>query len=74
MPRSLDFLGEAIREMHSLCREVNETIQICGRDGDYMIVLAMAEPAGHFRVTSRIGIRVSLELDGLRRVACRSSS
>ena len=46
--------------MHLLCREVNETVQICGRDGDYMIVLAMAEPVGHFRVTSRVGTRVPL--------------
>lgn len=58
--RSLDFLDEAMREMDSLCREVNETIQICGRDGDHMIVLAMAEPDGHFRVTSRVGTRVPL--------------
>ena len=46
--------------MHSLCHEVNETVQICGRDGDHMIVLAMAEPAGHFRVMSRVGTRVPL--------------
>ncbi len=57
---SLDFLSEATKEIHSLCREVNETVQICGRDGDYMVVLAMAEPAGHFRVTSRVGTRVPL--------------
>lgn len=57
---SLNFLGEATQEMHSLCREVNETVQICGRDGDHMIVLAMAEPDGHFRVTSRVGTRVPL--------------
>jgi DNA-binding IclR family transcriptional regulator len=57
---SLDFLGEATQETHSLCHEVNETVQICGRDGDHMIVLAMAEPAGHFRVTSRVGTRVPL--------------
>ena len=58
--RSLDFLDEATREMQALCREVNETVQICGRDGDNMIVLAMAEAIGHFRVTSRVGTRVPL--------------
>src|SRR5436305_4980639 len=38
--RSLDFLNEASREMHDLCREVSETVQICGRDADHMVVLA----------------------------------
>jgi DNA-binding IclR family transcriptional regulator len=46
--------------MHELCREVGETVQICGRDGDHMVVLAMAEGPGHFRVTSRVGTRVPL--------------
>jgi DNA-binding IclR family transcriptional regulator len=58
--RSLDFLDVATHEMHELCREVEETIQICGRDGDHMVVLAMADGPGHFRVTSRIGTRVPL--------------
>jgi DNA-binding IclR family transcriptional regulator len=39
---------------------VEETVQICGRDGDCMVVLAMAEGPGHFRVTSRVGTRVPL--------------
>ena len=58
--RSLDFLNEATHEMHALCREVNETVQICDRDGDSMVVLAMADGPGHFRVTSRVGTRVPL--------------
>lgn len=58
--RSLDFLGVATREMHDLGREVSETIQLCGRDGDYMQVLAMADGPGHFQVTSRVGTRVPL--------------
>ena len=57
---SLDFLGRATHEMHELCREVGETVQICGRDGDRMVVLAMADGPGHFRVTSEVGTRVPL--------------
>ncbi|MDJ1158822.1 IclR family transcriptional regulator [Chelatococcus sp. SYSU_G07232] len=58
--RSLDFLDVATREMHELCRLSEETVQVCGRDGDHMVVLAMADGPGHFRVTSRIGTRVPL--------------
>ncbi len=58
--RSLDFLDVATHEMHDLCRTVDETVQICGRDGDAMVVLAMADGPGHFRVTSRVGTRVPL--------------
>jgi DNA-binding IclR family transcriptional regulator len=58
--RSLDFLAEASHEMHELCREVGETVQICGRDGDHMVVLAMADGPGHFRVMSEVGTRVPL--------------
>jgi DNA-binding IclR family transcriptional regulator len=57
---SLDFLSSAAHEMHELCREVGETVQICGRDGDHMVVLAMADGPGHFRVTSEVGTRVPL--------------
>jgi DNA-binding IclR family transcriptional regulator len=46
--------------MHALSRDVEETVQICGRDGDHMVVVAMSEGPGHFRVTSRIGTRVPL--------------
>ncbi|MGO4570384.1 IclR family transcriptional regulator [Microvirga sp. 2TAF3] len=58
--RSLDFLDVATHEMQELCREVEETVQICGRDGDHMVVMAMADGPGHFRVISRVGTRVPL--------------
>lgn len=58
--RSLDFLAEASHEMHELCRAVGETVQICGRDRDHMVVLAMADGPGHFRVMSEVGTRVPL--------------
>lgn len=58
--RSLDFLGEASHVMHELGRQIGETVQICGRDGDHMVVLAMADGPGHFRVMSEVGTRVPL--------------
>lgn len=58
--RSLDFLAEASHAMHELCREIGETVQICGRDNDHMVVLAMADGPGHFRVMSEVGTRVPL--------------
>ena len=58
--RSLDFLSVATQEMHDLGRESGETVQVCGRDGDHMLVLAMADGPGHFQVTSRVGTRVPL--------------
>ncbi len=58
--RSLDFISVATHEMHDLCREAGETVQLCGRDGDHMLVLAMADGPSHFQVASRIGTRVPL--------------
>jgi DNA-binding IclR family transcriptional regulator len=58
--RSLDFLSEASHVMHELCRQVGETVQICGRDHEHMVVLAMADGPGHFRVMSEVGTRVPL--------------
>lgn len=58
--RTLDTLGAATPEMAELCQAVGETVQVCGRDGDDMVVLAMAEGPGHFRVGSRVGTRVPL--------------
>jgi DNA-binding IclR family transcriptional regulator len=58
--RNLDLLTVATHEMHELSHAVGETVQICGRDGDHMVVLAMAEGVGHFHVTSRVGTRVPL--------------
>ncbi|MCP4383629.1 MAG: IclR family transcriptional regulator [Hyphomicrobiales bacterium] len=57
---SLDFLSAATHQMHEVCRAVDETVQVCGRDGDHMVVLAMADGPGHFRVTSEVGTRVPL--------------
>lgn len=58
--RSLDFLSEASHVMHALCRTVEESVQICGRDNDNMVVLSMADGPGHFRVSSEVGTRVPL--------------
>jgi DNA-binding IclR family transcriptional regulator len=58
--RNLDLLTVATHEMHELSHAVGETVQICGRDGDHMVVLAMAEGSDHFQVTSRVGTRVPL--------------
>jgi len=58
--RSIDFHDEARREMDTLCREVGETVQICGRDGDDVVVLQMAKAPGHFRVTTDIGMVMPL--------------
>ncbi|WP_265282505.1 IclR family transcriptional regulator [Verminephrobacter aporrectodeae] len=57
---TLDFLDVAMREVHILCRETGETVQLCGRDGDDMVVLANADGPGHFRVTSSAGTRMPL--------------
>jgi DNA-binding IclR family transcriptional regulator len=58
--RSLDLLTAATQEMAELAETSRETIQICGRDGDHMVVLAMAEGPDHFQVTSRVGTRSPL--------------
>lgn len=58
--RSLDLLDVAVHEMHELARGSRETVQICGRDGDNMVVLAMEEGSDHFQVTSRVGTRTPL--------------
>jgi DNA-binding IclR family transcriptional regulator len=58
--RNLNLLETASQEMRELSRLLGETIQICGRDDGHMVVLAMAEPPGHFRVSSKVGTRVPL--------------
>jgi DNA-binding IclR family transcriptional regulator len=58
--RSLDFMSVATQEMHDLCRESGETVQVCGRDAEHMLVLAMADGPSHFQVASRVGTRVPL--------------
>lgn len=56
----MDLFTEARREISRLCQRTGETVQVCGRDGDMMVVLAMADGGGHFRVTSDVGTRVPL--------------
>lgn len=56
----LDFFAEARKEMEQLRHRTGETVQICGRDEGMMVVLAMSEGEGHFRVTSNVGTRVPL--------------
>ncbi|NHT76718.1 IclR family transcriptional regulator [Rhizobiaceae bacterium CRRU44] len=58
--RSLDFMSVATQEMHDLCRDAGETVQVCGRDAEHMLVLAMADGPSHFQVASRVGTRVPL--------------
>jgi len=58
--RSLDLLGAAQHEMHELARATGEAVQVCGRDQDMMVVLAMEEGSGQFNVTSRVGSRTPL--------------
>lgn len=47
-------------EADNLCRTSGENVQICIRDGDYMVVAAMAEGGDHFYVSSRPGNRTPL--------------
>lgn len=56
----MDFLTEAKHEMTRLARALGETIQICYRDEDKMVVAAMTDGEGHFRVSSDVGTRVPL--------------
>src|SRR5690554_1790686 len=58
--RSLDLLSAATPEMHELARQSGETVQVCGRDQDMMVVLAMEDGTGQFNVSSRIGSRSPL--------------
>ena len=56
----MDVFGRARQEMQSLAERTGETVQICTRDGQMMLVIGMAEGEGHFRVTSHVGTRVPL--------------
>ena len=58
--RSVDFMRVATQEMHDLCRRAGETVQLCGRDGHHMLVMAMADGPSHFQVMSRVGSRIPL--------------
>lgn len=57
---NLDLLGAATHEMHELARKCGETVQVCGRDQDMMVVLAMEDGSGQFQVSSRVGSRSPL--------------
>lgn len=54
----VDLLVEAKREMARLSKAIGETVQICSRDEEMMVVTAMAEGDSHFRVSSDVGTRV----------------
>lgn len=56
----MDMFSEAKREMQELSKRTGETVQVCARDDGMMVVIAMAEGEGHFRVTSDVGTRVPL--------------
>lgn len=58
--RSLDLLSAATHQMHELARQSGETVQVCGRDQDMMVVLAMEDGTGQFNVSSRVGSRSPL--------------
>ncbi|SEB63356.1 transcriptional regulator, IclR family [Nitratireductor aquibiodomus] len=58
--RRLDLLSAANQEMLDLALASRETVQICGRDGDQMVVLAMVDGPDHFQVSSRVGSRTPL--------------
>lgn len=56
----MDMFAEAKHEMQRLSKRTGETVQVCARDVGMMVVIAMAEGEGHFRVTSDVGTRVPL--------------
>lgn len=56
----MDMFAETRREMLILSKRIGETVQVCARDDNMMVVIAMAEGEGHFRITSDVGTRVPL--------------
>ena len=56
----MDLLTEAKHEMTRLSLSIGETVQICCRDEGMMVVVAMADGQGHFRISSDVGTRVPL--------------
>lgn len=56
--RDLNITAVFQRTMENLARISGETVQICGRDDDKMVVEMMEEGPGHFQVSSRVGTRV----------------
>jgi DNA-binding IclR family transcriptional regulator len=60
--------------MHELARLSGETVQVCGRDQDMMVVFAMEDGTGHFNVSSRVGSAQPAQLDRIRSPAGRPSA
>lgn len=58
--RHMDLLTAASHEMSDLAIASGETVQVCGRDGDYMVVLGMVDGPDHFQVASQTGSRTPL--------------
>lgn len=58
--RNVDLLSAASDEMRSLFHASGEVVQVCGRDGGNMVVLAMEEGPVHYQVAARIGTRSPL--------------
>ncbi|WP_417583276.1 IclR family transcriptional regulator [Pelagibacterium sp.] len=58
--RHVDLLTTANHEMSDLALASGETVQICGRDGDFMVVLGMVDGPDHFQVASQVGSRTPL--------------
>ncbi len=58
--RHLDLLTVANHEMSILANASGETVQLCGRDDDHMVVLGMIDGPDHFQVASQIGSRTPL--------------
>ncbi|HEY8576940.1 MAG TPA: IclR family transcriptional regulator [Devosia sp.] len=58
--RNLDLLSVAVDEMRHLYQASGEVVQVCGRDGNDMVVLAMEEGPVQFQVAARIGTRSPL--------------
>ncbi len=56
----MDLLTAAKHEMTRLSLSIGEAVQICCRDEGMMVVVAMADGRGHFRISSEVGTRVPL--------------
>jgi DNA-binding IclR family transcriptional regulator len=56
----MNVFNEAKREMEALAERVGETIQVCARDEDMMVVIGMSRGKDHFNVASDVGTRVPL--------------
>jgi DNA-binding IclR family transcriptional regulator len=58
--RDLDQSDVLRTHMQALSNASGETVQICGRDDDRMVVLMMEQGPGHFGISSKVGSRVPL--------------